>query len=178
MGFSVIIAVAASFLFELMPPSGGFIGRRWGGVRRAQEIGRLGRLDGVSWAMTMGTLMVLGEVLLLAGCRDDAEIVHEPVEIWGGRLEGLVQSYGAPRLDTRDRGLVEILRNGDCWKIYDRGRFHASCQDQEELMDRLGELRDRCRLEGFEARLVISAPAVATFREISEAVRMAAKSGI
>ncbi|WP_379716152.1 hypothetical protein [Haloferula chungangensis] len=116
--------------------------------------------------------------LLLAGCRHEEVAEREPVDIHGGRLEGLVKSYGAPSLDLRDGGLLEVLRRGDGWKTYDQGRFHASCPDHDKLIDSFQEIRERCRREGFEERLLISAPAEIPFREIRELLRIAAKSGI
>lgn len=128
--------------------------------------------------MRKSAAIALGGLFLLAGCREEGEMAREPVEIWGGRLEGLVESYGAPRLDRLDGGLIEILRSGDCWKSYDRGGFHASCSDQEELFSSLDMLRDRCRAGGFDTRLVVSAPAEIPFQEVGRAVRTAATVGI
>ncbi|MGB6223075.1 MAG: hypothetical protein WBG04_18745 [Haloferula sp.] len=94
------------------------------------------------------------------------------------RLEGLVESYGAPSLDLQDGGLIEILKGEEGWMCYDRGRFQASCRNQEELINRFHDLRDRHCLQGFETKLVVSAQAETPFREIREVVRTAAKSGI
>ena len=121
---------------------------------------------------------MIGGLVFLTGCGEDAGSSNEPVEIWGGSLDGLAEAYGAPVLDRKDRGLVEILMIEKSWKSYDRGRFHASSSDREQLMESLEELRDGCKSDGFEARLVVSAPAQTPFWKIREAIRTAAMLGI
>lgn len=112
-------------------------------------------------------------LLILSGCHRKVASVAKP---HGLSLPDLVTAEGAPLFAT-EQLYTEIVRTGDVWQVYDRGKSLGEQRIDDEGVGVFKQAHERVRSRKGEGRILLAAGGKVAFGEIRSAIRAAAKAG-
>lgn len=124
--------------------------------------------------MSLSKIPIVLALCILAGCGK-----NEPgtTLAQGANLPGLVLASNAPIFEVTGKPYTEIVLIDGTWKIHDEAKWQADGRSEDEIHEAL-QLRFKAhQSSGNEPKILISAAGNTAFKEITKAVRGAARSG-
>jgi biopolymer transport protein ExbD len=112
-------------------------------------------------------------LLILSGCHKNAASVAKS---HGSSLPDLATAEGAPLFAT-EQPYTEIVRTGDVWQVYDRGKSLGEQRLDDEGVGVFKQAYEQVRLRNGEGAIHLAAGGKAAFGEIGSAIRAVAKAG-